>query len=62
MTKIEGMVMLSLLFNGLLFIGFLYLKNTLKNAISVINGILKRMGIEVNVVRGNAVVKELPKK
>lgn len=61
MTQVEGMVMLSLLFNCLLFIGFLYLRNTLKNAISMINGILKRMGIEVNIVKGNAVVKELPK-
>lgn len=59
MTQVEGMVMLSLLFNCLLFIGFLYLRNTLKNSISMINGILKRMGIEVNIVKGKANIKEL---
>jgi len=49
MTNVEVLLAISLVANGLLFIGFLYLKTTLSNAISVINGILKRMNIEVNI-------------
>jgi len=58
MTKIEGLLAISLIANCLLFIGFLYLKNTLQNTINLLNGVIKRMGIEIQIVKGKTAVKE----
>ena len=58
MTKIVGLLAISLIANCLLFIGFLYLKNTLQNTINLLNGVIKRMGIEIQIVKGKTAVKE----
>jgi len=45
----SSLLILSLFLNCLLFIGFLYLKNTLNNTISLLKGLAKRMGIDIEI-------------
>jgi len=47
--EIQILLFISLLCNCLLFIGFLYLRNTLNNTISLVKGLAKRMGIDIEI-------------
>ena len=49
MTSIEGLLAISLVANCLLFIGFLYLKNTLQNTINLLRGVMTKLGIEIEI-------------
>ncbi len=49
MNNVEVLAFIALVACALLFIGFLYLKNTLNNCISLVKGLAERMDIEIDI-------------
>lgn len=49
MDNLQWLVAISLIANCLLFIGFLYLRNTLKNCINLVKGLAEKLGIEITL-------------